>query len=100
MKKFELPHIWLVILLAINILLTVFVIVRKDPSWNLEEMKAWWAENFSMVQQLYNSDTYKQQQKASISQFLGQINWAAWNTQWQQAEPQLPADTTAQTVTQ
>jgi hypothetical protein len=39
-KKFELPHVWLVILLAVNILLTLFVIVRKDPSWSLEEMKA------------------------------------------------------------
>lgn len=75
-KKFELPHIWMVILLGVNILLTLFVIVRRDPSWSLEEMKAWWPENFTMVQELYNSDTYKTQQKDSISQFLGSIKWA------------------------
>lgn len=74
-KKFELPHIRLVVLLLINILLTLFVIVRKDPARSLEEMKAWWPENFSMVQELYSSDTYKKQQKDSISQFLGSIKW-------------------------
>lgn len=86
-KKFELPHIWLVALLALNILLTLFVIVRKDPSRSLEEMKAWWAENFTLVQELYSSDTYKQQQKDSITQFLGSIKWTDWATQWQQEAP-------------
>lgn len=86
-KKFELPHIWLVALLALNILLTLFVIVRKDPSRSLEEMKAWWAENFTLVQELYSSDTYKKQQKDSITQFLGSIKWTDWTTQWQQEEP-------------
>lgn len=74
-KKIEQIHIWFFVLIAINILLTVFVIVRKDPSWKLEEMKAWWAENFAMVQQLYSSDQYIQQQKDSINQFLGSIEW-------------------------
>lgn len=86
-KKFELPHIWLVVLLALNILLTLFVIVRKDPSRSLEEMKAWWAENFTLVQELYSSDTYKKQQKDSITQFLGSIKWTDWTNQWPQEEP-------------
>ena len=93
-KKFELPHVWLVILLAVNILLTLFVIVRKDPSWSLEEMKAWGPVNFSMVQELYNSDTYKQQQKDSISQFLGSIKWANPSQAWQ-GDTTTPPDNTA-----
>ncbi len=90
-KKFELPHIWLVILLLLNIVLTLFVIVRKDPSRSLEEMKAWWTENFTLVQELYSSDTYKKQQKDSITQFLGSIKWTDWNTQWQQPTANEPA---------
>ena len=74
-KKFELPHVLMVALLLINILLTIFVIVKRNPR-SLEEMKAWWPENFSMVQELYGSDAYKQQQKDSISQFLWSIKWA------------------------
>ncbi|MFZ2151200.1 MAG: thioredoxin domain-containing protein [Candidatus Absconditicoccaceae bacterium] len=86
-KKFELPHIWLVALLALNILLTLFVIVRKDPSRSLEEMKAGGAENFTLVQELYSSDTYKKQQKDSITQFLGSIKGTDGTTQGQQEEP-------------
>ena len=86
-KKFELPHVWLVALLAVNILLTLFVIVRKDPSLSLEEMKSWGPENFAMVQELYASDVYKKQQKDSISQFLESIKWTDWNPQWQENPP-------------
>ncbi|MCF7835198.1 DsbA family protein [Candidatus Gracilibacteria bacterium] len=65
---------WLIVaLLAVNVLLTIFVIVRKDPAVQLEELKAGGAENFAMVQELYSSDSYKLQQKATISQFLDSI---------------------------
>jgi protein-disulfide isomerase len=74
-RKIEQIHIWFFVLIALNILLTLFVIVRKDPSWKLEEMKAGWAENFAMVQQLYSSEQYVKQQKDSINQFLGSIQW-------------------------
>jgi len=78
-KKFELPQILLVSLISINILLTLFVIVRKDSSLILEEMKAWWTENFNMIKDAYGSDTFKQQQRASISQFLESLKWTQNN---------------------
>lgn len=78
-------HNLIMALLAINVLLTAFLIIRKDPAVKLEELKAWGIENFSMVQELYNSDSYKLQQKATISQFLDSIKWED-NLAWEQQE--------------
>ena len=39
-----------------------------------ESQKVWWEENYKMIQQIYNSDGFKQQQKASIQQALSQMN--------------------------
>jgi hypothetical protein len=58
------------VLLAVNLLLSVYVaFFKRDAVW-LETLKAGGAENFSLVQQLYTSDSYKAQQTQTLNQIL------------------------------
>jgi len=62
--------------LVVNILLLVYVgFCKKDAAW-LETMKVGGPENFTLVQELYNSDMYKSQQTQAIQQVLDSMNQA------------------------
>ena len=64
----------LVVLLVLNVLLTLYVgFFKRDALW-LETLKAGGTENMNLANQLYNSDVYKQQQKATLDQILGSMN--------------------------
>lgn len=54
---------------------------------NNEAQKLWWQENYEMVQKLYNSEWFKQQQKAGIQQALGQIEWWTQKPVWETTTP-------------
>ncbi len=40
----------------------------------LEAQKIWWQENYEMLQKVYSSDWFKQQQKASLEQAISQMD--------------------------
>jgi len=62
----------ILILIVLNLIFTLFNFFSKDSALKLEELKAGWAENLQKVMELYNSDTYKEQQTAAIQQFMMQ----------------------------
>lgn len=60
-----------VALLVINIILSVYVaFFKRDALW-IETLKAGGRENFTMVEKLYTSETYKNQQAQTLAQVLG-----------------------------
>lgn len=60
-------------LLVINLVLAVYVaFFKRDALW-IETLKAWWSENFALVEKLYTSDTYKNQQAQTLAQVLGSM---------------------------
>lgn len=88
-KKISLVQIIVIILLAINILLCVYIWFLKKDAIRLETLKSGWKENMWLIQQVYNTDNYKQQQKTAIQQFLDSIKWTT-----QQNVQQPTTDTT------
>lgn len=58
------------ILVILNLLFALFFFFRKDPALKLEELKVGWADNMKKVEQLYNSNLYKDQQTSAIDQYL------------------------------
>lgn len=89
--------IFLATIVVINVLLTLFVIFRKDAALKIEEMKVGGADNMALVQKLYESDSYKAQQKAAIEQIVGQMK-AAGDTAPTAGDTAPTADTTAPTA--
>jgi len=76
-------------LLALNVLLLAYVAFFKHDAVWLETMKVGGRENMGLVQQLYNSDTYKSQQTQAIQQVLSSIQ--------QQANPLAQPTVTTET---
>lgn len=81
-------HIILIVLLVLNLIVGIAALLKTNSPWDIETMKVGGKENMNMVKQLYNTDIYKAQQKATIEQVLQQFQQGA---QWQVA---LPTDTT------
>lgn len=95
-KKQEQTKLLIIVLLALNLLLGIYIaFFKRDALW-LETMKAGGTENMTLAKQLYNSPVYIKQQKDTLDQILGSMNQAA-----QAPTAQLPAaDTTTQTEVQ
>lgn len=58
---------------VIVMLLTIYVAFFKKDAIRLETMKVGGQENFTQVQQLYSSDSYKSQQATMIQQVLSSM---------------------------
>lgn len=85
-KKNEQMKLLVIGLLVLNVLLGVYIAFFKHDALRLEAMKAGGVDNMKMARQLYNSDVYIQQQKATLQQILDSMN---------QAQQQPVVDTTA-----
>ena len=97
--KYDIEKIALYGIIWINLLLSLYLAFFKADAVWLETLKSGWTENFAKVEQLYNSDAYKAQQKQTLDQVLASFgSWAA-NTNTQAQTQQAPAatDTTAAT---
>lgn len=68
-------HIAVIVLLALNVLLSIGIYFKGDAT-SLEELKVGGKENFKLVKQIYNSPAFQAQQKAQIEQALTQIQAA------------------------
>jgi hypothetical protein len=92
-KKEENMNLLIIVLLAINVLLGIYIgFFKRDALW-LETLKAGGTANMNMAQQLYASPAYIQQQKATLDQILGSMNQAA-------VEPTAIAPTPTPVVTE
>jgi hypothetical protein len=78
----------LAVIVAINLILTLSLLCKKDGAYQLETIKAGGPENMALVKQLYMSDAYKSQQKMAIESVLSQIS----NAGNQQVNPVVDAN--------
>ena len=74
-KLFDMKKI-LIILLAVNLLLMIYIAFFKRDAYRLETLKVGGRENMQMATQLYKSDIYIQQQKSTLEQYLTSIEQA------------------------
>lgn len=73
-KKYGSMKIVFIALLVLNLLFGVYIsFFKRDALW-LETLKVWGAENMKLAVQLYQADSYKQQQKTTLEQILGSMN--------------------------
>lgn len=63
----------IIVLLAINLLLALYIsFFKKDALW-LEILKSGWRENFTLIEKLYNNENFKDQQAQTLAQVLGSM---------------------------
>ena len=99
-KKSDQLKMLVIALLAINILLVGYVAFFKKDAYRLETLKVGGSENMKMAQQLYQSDAYIKQNKASLEQYLWSMNQPAQPTAQQPTTTTTPTTTETPAVTQ
>jgi protein-disulfide isomerase len=88
-KKNETMTMLVIGLLVLNILFGVYLsFFKRDALW-LETLKVGGADNMKLAVQLYQADSYKQQQKTTLEEILGSMNTAG------ATQPQAPTDSQA-----
>lgn len=68
----------IIVLLAVNLLFSAINIFDKNGPSNalsMEQLKAWGEENFEIMKQIFESPTYKEQQKSNLLQTLQTFGW-------------------------
>lgn len=66
--------LFVIALLALSLLLSIYIaFFKRDAIW-LETLKAGGRENMQMAKQLYTSPVYIQQQRSTLDQILGSMN--------------------------
>jgi hypothetical protein len=72
------------LLVILNTILLVFLISNyniKKALTDMEIQRVWWVENYSLIQEIYELDTFKQQQRFQIEQTLQALQWMGMGTQ-------------------
>ncbi len=95
-KKEETLTLVVIVLLALNILLSIYVSFIKRDAFRLETLKVGGSENMQMAQQFYQSPTYIQQQKTTLEQVLSQMWTAGTPAAQAEVQPTVQPDTTTQ----
>ena len=100
-KKQDQMKMFVIALLALNLLLGIYIaFFKKDALW-LETLKAGGADNMAMAKQLYASPVYIKQQKDTLDQILGSMNQPTAQVPGAQTQPTAAqAPTTTTTTTQ
>ena len=93
-KKHENMKMVFIGLLALSVLLGVYTAFFKHDALWLETLKVWGDENMKLAVQLYQADSYKQQQKSTLEQILGSMNTATGTTAQQAPTPAPQANAT------
>ena len=74
----------IVILLLLNLILGAFNLFKKDSALKLEELKVGWAENLEkIIEQIWESDYYIEQQSMALEQTLVQMEMMN-NPSWEE----------------
>ena len=69
--------ILLILLLGINICILKN---SNDWAWDVEIMKVGGKDNWNLIEKIYNSDYYKNQQTQAIDSTIAELNWSTYNT--------------------
>ncbi len=93
-KNFKTMKMVFVAILALNLLLGIYVAFFKHDALRLETLKVGGRDNMKLAVQLYESDTYIQQQKSTLAQILGSM-WTAGTEQGSNTTAQQEDTTTA-----
>lgn len=64
----------MVVLLALNTLLSLSLVFRQSPE-SIEIMKVWWQDNYNIMKEIFGSEQFKSQQKAGLESSLNQMKW-------------------------
>lgn len=78
----------IIVLLAINLLLALYIsFFKKDALW-LETLKAGWSENFALIEKLYSNESFKTQQADTLAQVIWSMDWevATETPVWQELD--------------
>lgn len=73
-KKHENMRMLFIAILILNVLFGVYIAFFKHDALWLETLKVGGADNMKLAVQLYEADSYKQQQKSTLEQILGSMN--------------------------
>ena len=93
-KKHENMKLLVIVLLALNLLLGVYIAFFKNDALSLETLKVWGAENMKIATELYQLPAFKEQNKQQFEQGLQMFQgWAAADTTAQQPAAQPDAAT-------
>ena len=84
--------IFLIVLLALNLLVGIYIAFFKTGAYQLETMKVGWSANMKLAVQLYEADQYKQQQKTTLEGILSSMGTADTTAQ---ADTIAPTEDTA-----
>jgi len=92
-KKHENMKMVIIALLVLNVLFGIYIwFFKRDALW-LETLKVGGAENMKLAVQLYQADSYKQQQKTTLEEILGSVGTTAAATN---TTPPVDTTTTVQ----
>lgn len=79
-KKYGNMKMFLIGLLVLNVLFSIYIAFFKHDAVRLETLKVGGRENMRLAVQLYQSDAYVQQQKSTLEQILGSMGTADTTT--------------------
>jgi len=65
-------HLALIVLVVLNTFMMVWILFNQSK---IEADKVGWRSNYNMVQKIYKSDAFKQQQTQQIEQALQMYQW-------------------------
>jgi len=92
LKKYGKMDIAFMALLLLNVVFGIYIaFFKRDALW-LETLKVWGNENMNLAVQLYESDTYKQQQSSTLQQILASMGQT--DTATDTTATETPTDTT------
>jgi len=87
----------LLVLLLVNLVLLV-ALVLKPSAKDIEIMKAWWKENYAIMEQIFSLDQFKSQQKVGLEQALAQFQATTEQPQFDLNTVENTTDETAEIV--
>ena len=88
MKKNNNRYIFVIILLVVLLITNLCILCSKksdnSDAWDVEIMKVWWKENWDLIEKIYKSKDYIEQQTQAIDDTIADFNWSATNNNSEQ----------------
>ncbi len=91
-EKLKNMKIVFIALLVLGLLFNIYIAFFQHDALRLETLKVGGSDNMKLAVQLYQTDTYKQQQKSTLEQILGSMNKAGTTTPTTDTAAPAPTD--------
>lgn len=73
MKNIKNIDIILIAILSLSSILLLYIAFFKKDAIDLEIIKSWWKENFTLVKEIYQNPSYISQQRDAIKEWLNSL---------------------------